>query len=350
MDSFSVINSSQQINRVTAVWGFSEAAFGGILHALHIPLTGLFVGGAAVIFISLIAHYSQNKNQILRSTITVIIIKAIISPYTPLTAYLAVALQGVFGYLFFKFIKIEKAAAFLLGITSLLYSAMQKLIILTLVFGESLWNSINQFTVFIFMQFGLNKEVVPANISLILIFLYAGIHVIGGFYFGITAANIPVFIKKQNIFYQELNLFHEKESDLFEKKKNAKKKWYRKPTGIFFIMLSIGFMIGTYLSPELDTDGSISILVMLIRAFLITFIWFSVLSPLILKKFNRIIEKKKFEKASELNAITSLFPDFKMIINYCWKKNSNLKGIKRINNFIRCSLFLLLTPEVKING
>jgi hypothetical protein len=350
IDRSSVINSTQYINRVTAVWGFSEAAFGGLLHALHIPLTGLFVGGAAVIFITLISHYSQNKNQILKSTVTVILIKALISPHTPLTAYLAVALQGIFGYLLFSSIKIEKVAAFLLGIISLLYSALQKLIILTIVFGVNLWNSIDQFAAFIFLQFGLSKEFIPSNFSIILISFYAGLHVIGGFYFGISAAKIPVWVQNQQFSEHELNLFFIKENELFDKEKGRKKKWYNRPTGIFLILLSLVFMIVTYISPEFDNDGSFSILVMLLRAFLITFIWFSVLSPFLLKKFNQIIEKKKYEKASELNSITSLFPDFKTIINYCWKKNSHLKGIIRINNFFRCSLLILLSPEFKRHG
>ncbi|MEJ2105043.1 MAG: hypothetical protein P8X47_10770 [Ignavibacteriaceae bacterium] len=30
------------ILRITAIWAFSESAFGGILHALSIPLRGIF--------------------------------------------------------------------------------------------------------------------------------------------------------------------------------------------------------------------------------------------------------------------------------------------------------------------
>jgi hypothetical protein len=72
------------VSRVTALWAFSEAALGGVLHALRIPFTGLFIGGAAVIFLSLIAHFSSRKTAIIQSTLVVILIKGIVSPYTPL--------------------------------------------------------------------------------------------------------------------------------------------------------------------------------------------------------------------------------------------------------------------------
>ena len=49
--------------RITALWGFSEATLGGILHAFKIPFTGLFVGSAAVIFISLIAHFTNETSN-----------------------------------------------------------------------------------------------------------------------------------------------------------------------------------------------------------------------------------------------------------------------------------------------
>lgn len=344
------IKADQNIHRVTAVWGFSEAAFGGILHALHIPLTGLFVGGAAVIFITLIAHYSNQKNQILKATLTVILIKALISPYTPLTAYFAVALQGILGYIFFSLIKIEKAAAFLLGVSSLLYSSLQKLIILTVVFGTNLWNSIDEFVIYILLQFNLDPKILPANFSFILIFIYFGIHLIGGIYFGIIASRIPNWLIEQRISSANLNLSLTNEIDVFNKAKRKKKKWWRKPSGIIIVGVLIIFMIISYTSPQFQNSKSLSVLIMLIRAFLITFFWFSVLSPFLMKSFNKIVDKKKFEKASELNSITSLFPDFKLILNYCWKSNSNLKGINRIKKFFSCSLSILLMTDHKIDG
>ena len=51
------------IKRLTAMWALSEAALGGLLHALKVPFTGLFVGGVSVIFISLIGYFSDRVKK-----------------------------------------------------------------------------------------------------------------------------------------------------------------------------------------------------------------------------------------------------------------------------------------------
>ena len=89
------------ILKITALWAFSESAFGGILHALTIPFRGLFIASAAVLFISLIALFSKSSKEILKATLIVILIKAVVSPHSPLTAYIAVSLQGMLGFSIF---------------------------------------------------------------------------------------------------------------------------------------------------------------------------------------------------------------------------------------------------------
>ena len=136
MDSKTEINPDpQEINdqisvvKITALWAFSESAFGGILHALTIPFRGIFINSAAVLFITLIALFSKNKNEILKSTFIVLLIKALVSPYTPLTAYFAVTIQGLIGYLLFLPKNIFKISTILLGILTLLFSVLQKIIV-----------------------------------------------------------------------------------------------------------------------------------------------------------------------------------------------------------------------------
>ena len=58
------------IQRLTALWAFSESGLGGIMHALKIPFTGLVVGGMSVIMISFIAQLSANHyKEILKSAL-----------------------------------------------------------------------------------------------------------------------------------------------------------------------------------------------------------------------------------------------------------------------------------------
>ncbi len=236
MDSKTEINQdNQEINdqisvvKITALWAFSESAFGGILHALTIPFRGIFINSAAVLFITLIALFSKNKKEILKSTLIVLLIKALVSPYTPLTAYFAVTIQGLIGYLLFLPKNIFKISTILLGILTLLFSGLQKIIVLTLVFGNTLWKSVNIFIKQIskeFFSININSDI---HFGYVLIFVYLSIHVIAGVYIGIYAGLLPV---KINRYKNEIpdELFLQNDSNLPPKRKKKKKNWFVRPT------------------------------------------------------------------------------------------------------------------------
>jgi hypothetical protein len=116
------------ITKLTALWALNESGLGGMMFALHIPLTGFFVGGFAIILIGLIAFYSGNDfRQIVKATVLVLIIKAMASPHAPPPAYLAVAFQGLTGAVLFSCIRNYKVAAMLLAILAMAESSLQKI-------------------------------------------------------------------------------------------------------------------------------------------------------------------------------------------------------------------------------
>ena len=45
--------------RLTALWALIEAGLGGLLHAFHLPFTGIILGGFAVLIISLLAQHFE---------------------------------------------------------------------------------------------------------------------------------------------------------------------------------------------------------------------------------------------------------------------------------------------------
>lgn len=350
-DTSSNYNSQPYIDpkRIIAIWGFSEAAFGGILHALKIPLTGMFVGGAAVVLITLLAHYSQKKSIILQATITVILIKAVISPHTPLTAYFAVALQGLLGFIFFSIIRIEKLAAVLLGFFALLFSALQKFIVLTIVFGNTLWKALDDFINFILLQLNFSSGKYSVSFSILLISFYTLIHVSIGVYLALKAVSLPNRLAvKSWVLTDGFNTYLTE--DIFANNKSKKpKRWFRKKSGIILILFLILLMTLTYLSPEFGKNRSFEILIMLVRSFVVTFVWFVIISPWVISKFNKFIEKNKFERASEINKATALFPEFKKIINYTWKSSSESKKLNRIRKFLSDSIVLMLVIKINSN-
>lgn len=347
-ESAAIQNSSLQSNRLkvrrlTAIWGFSEAAFGGILHAFKIPLTGLFVGGAAVILISLIAHFSEKKNEILKSTLIVILVKAVVSPHTPLNAYIAVSLEGILGYSIFSVIRHEKTAAVMLGFLALFLSSLQKILVLTLLFGNSLWESIDEFAGFIAKEIHISGNSFNMSISFILIGIYSSVHIAGGIYAGIVAGRIPEWIRSKENEGGRLKIEFENGADFYgDEKKRKRKPWYARKSGMILLSVLFIIMIASYFFPVLGRDRAYSILLMIIRAFTITFVWFVVFSPFVVKFVRRILERKKSGHSAELEYIVNLFPGFRRVISYSWKSTYDIGGWKRFRKFLSTSFMLLL--------
>jgi len=335
------INDQISVVKITALWAFSESAFGGILHALTIPFRGIFINSAAVLFITLIALFSKNKKEILKSTLIVLLIKALVSPYTPLTAYFAVTIQGLIGYLLFLPKNIFKISTILLGILTLLFSGLQKIIVLTLVFGNTLWKSVNIFIKQIskeFFSININSDI---HFGYVLIFVYLSIHVLAGVYIGIYAGLLPV---KINRYKNEIpgELFLQNDLSLPPKRKKKKKNWFVRPTGIMIAVISLTLLFYTYISPSSLEIGSNEIFVMLVRSIIITIIWLTLVGPIVKKLFQKYLAGKKSFYADEINEIMDLFPQFNKVVSYCWKNSSDKNGINRIHKFLSTSFYYLL--------
>ena len=331
------------ILKITALWAFSESAFGGILHALTIPLRGLFISSAAVLFISLIALFSKSSKEILKATLIVVLIKALVSPHSPLAAYLAVSLQGVLGYLLFSSRKFYKLSALLLGLLVLFFSGMQKIIILTILFGNTLWESLDLFIEQVSSEiFKVNHP--DINYGYVLIAAYVLLHLIAGLFIGLYAGRLPERINHyKNIIPASIeNITGE---EIPRKEKRKKRSWFLRPTGFFIIVVSAGVIILSYLSPKLEENVTTSVLIMLVRSLVITLVWYMLLAPIATKLFQKFIAKRKSEYSKDLEIIISMFPKFKEIVNYCWKLSKDKKGYKRIRYFLSTSFYNLLLSK-----
>jgi len=331
------------ILKIIALWAFSEAAFGGILHALTIPLRGLFISSGAVLFISLIALFSKSSKEILKATLIVVLIKAVVSPHSPLTAYFAVSLQGVLGFLLFSTKKFYRLSALMLGLFVLFFSGIQKIVVLTILFGNTLWESLDVFIKQLsFELFSITHP--DLNYGYFLIAAYVLLHISAGLFIGFYAGRLPQKIN----FYKSIvpsSIESESVEEILQKEKRKKKSWFFRPTGIFVIVLSAGVIILSYLSPELEENIALSVVIMLVRSLVITFVWYTLLAPFVQKLFQKFVRKRKSEHYQDLEEIISMFPKFKEIVNYCWQLSSDRKGYKRIRYFLSTSFYYLLLSK-----
>ncbi len=305
----------------------------------------MFVGGSAVIFISLIAYFSDSRRVIFESTIKVILVKFVVSPYTPITAYFAVMLQSVLGYLLF-FRGFNKLSPIILGFLSLLLSAFQKIIILTLVFGMTLWESID-----IFFEFILNKiipnslSIEQVSISYLIIGTYVASHIVGGLLAGWYASSLPERLIQQSddkIFSMNNDINNLLNS---APKKKGKRKWWKKPSSIMVLIFSLLLILISFLFEEVDKSIAIRVVTMLGRSFLIIVIWYYFISPFLLKIVNNVLSKKRKKQAVEIEHIVQLFPSIKSIIKYSWSNAQNTRGVKKIIIFIDSVLINYLLFE-----
>lgn len=172
--------------QLIAVWAFAEVALGGMLHAFRVPFTGIIVGGVAVLLISLLGKTSaQPWKEISKATVLVILVKAGASPHSPLPAYIAVAFQGFLGAAIFQWLPQSNIAVISYATLAMLESAIQKLLIMTLLYGNALWDAFNIFTISVLDSFHLNVHGTATQWA---VAIYVGLYVVWGLFLGYRMA------------------------------------------------------------------------------------------------------------------------------------------------------------------
>jgi hypothetical protein len=158
------------------------------MHGLKLPFTGLTVGGVAVaVLIVLAAHErglygtaslgKRSTRLLLEVTATILLIKALASPHSPVTAYVAVAFQGTAAALLFRIIPSFRWAAVLFAFIAMTESATQKLLMMVLVYGHAFLDALDALTGYASGQIAATGLQLPLSSSTLLGFflaLYAG--------------------------------------------------------------------------------------------------------------------------------------------------------------------------------
>ncbi len=310
--------------RLIALWVLCEAMIGGIIHGLRLPVSGLIVGSCAVICISLIAYYNSSKGAILKATLVVAIFKMMLSPQAPPPAYIAVFFQGLMGEILFWRRRLYPIACILLGILALLESGIQRILVLTIVYGNDLWKSINDFIG------KLVKQKQGTNYSLFIGSAYVILHLVAGMIAGWWASVLPMKIKKWN---GEESSRIEEMVIAGEKPIRTKRKRHIKTglliTWIILVLLYIQsyFNIGTALLP-----ASISLKILL-RSLIIVFAWVFIAGPLFRQLLHAWLRKKQVHSQAAIQNVLTLLPSTEKLIIFGWKQSARKKGFYRLGEW-----------------
>ncbi|RYZ51176.1 MAG: hypothetical protein EOP49_12315 [Sphingobacteriales bacterium] len=285
------------IVRLTALWALCESGLGGWMHALRLPFTGFFVGGAAVMIISLIAYHSSNKSRdILRATLLVIAIKAAVSPHSPPPAYLAVAFQGVLGAFIFSLPR--PLAAYLFGMLSMLESAWQKIITATILYGKSLWQATDILFASILKDFHFAPD---TSYSSWIIGAYSLIYMIWGLVLGHWMIRLPAQIEKHAAVLGQLRVNLPVHQVPRHKKRHFLYKWI--PVFLSLLVIAAVFLF-------VPGKNQVAVYVVL-RTIAILAVFLFVVRPLFSWIMHRWLRKAGSIHAAELREITDMLPELR---------------------------------------
>lgn len=329
-------NTIKNQDRITPLWAFNESAFGGTLHIFNIPLKGIIISNFAVLLISLLAEAFKEKGKILKSTLSVLIVKWTVAPHTPLTAYFAVAIQGLMGELVYFNGKVTKIRIFLFALFISIITGFQKVIILTILYGNTLWKSIDELINSALKFFFLDSSY--TNFSLIIILAYVSIHLAAGVLNSFYIMHLIKSLKNYSV-----ELINELKNQLNLVGINESQKKKRKKISIHFIIIfsSLIVVLFSYFVISNNNDSVINLLFMIIRAVTIIILWYFVIGPLIRKWANRFFEKKQMQFGIDAVSLINQIPSIKATAFQVWNGIKSDKGIKKYFKFL--TLFLLST-------
>ncbi len=327
------------VQRLTALWAFTESGLGGVMHALKIPFTGLVVGGMAVIIISIIARI--NLKQLLKATMIVLIIKAMVSPHTPFTAYIAVSFQAVLGYALFSFLPISFFSILLLSSLAMLESAFQKLLVLTLLFGRSFWKAIDEMFAFIIKQFGFSYS----NGSQWIVGSYLVIYLVGGVIIAWIAHTIirDLFTQRNTLVMERIQKIN---SEIYIGNIEKRKKHYNKLWATILILVVLSAVLFIFAADE--KQGWLAVIKTFSWTLSAILVWFTLISPLLTKLIQRLLQKKQSRYSDEILRTLSFLPLFRQLTGLAWQESKLYSGFRRWHFFFSALVHWSLTCSVPI--
>ena len=317
--------------RLIALWVICEAFAGGLMHGIKLPFTGLIISSLAITCIILIAYHVPSTTAILRATITVAIFKLMLSPHSPPTAYIAVFFQGITGQLLFARKRLFTLSAVLLAVLGLVESAVQRIIVLVIVYGNDFWNAVNQYI----QKLTGDKNI--TNYSLTIAVIYITIHGCMGVFIGIYAARLA---KKSSLWKtQHPGLIITAQADDIPpgtEKNNRKKKmkW------IFFFCWA--FLLAAWLQSWISPTNSIltsnEAAAIITRSLLILLTWFLIISPLLMAALRKLLLNQRLKKKEEVFEVMKLIPQARFIFKRSWQMTSEEEGFEKVKLFVKILL------------
>lgn len=308
--------------RLTAAWALSEGLLGGLLHALKVPFTGLVVGSAAVICLCLLGWYRDRPGHILRATLVVLVVKAVLSPHAPLPAYIAVLFQGMVAEVVLRGRATHRLACVVLGALALVESAVQKLLVLTLLFGKTIWQAADAFLSSLLQQFGF----VPAAYAERLAAGYVGLHVVVGLAVGWWAGRLV----RLEVRGQKCEVPLGNTAELVVPPSVPLKpapRWVWK-AGWGAVLLALLIWEPAWL-PRHDAVR------LILRAGAVLVVWYWLLGPVLARWLRGWLARQRHHRlAADVDTVLALLPEMRALFRRAWRDSAGAGAVRWLH-FVR---------------
>ncbi len=273
------------------------------------------------------------------SLIVVLVIKALVSPHSSPTAYIAVIFQGVTGALIYRYMPHLLLSSVFFVSLGLIESALQRLFTLTVLYGNTLWDAINIWGDWVAHKWGL---IIPVTSSTLIIYTYLSIHLISGIVVGWLLYKVIKSVHAQwgQIKYS-LVLEHDDTKALFKPKKKGRWRRY-----VFFLVLVAVIVFAYSGLPDPDSNiqqGLLSIL----RACAVLTLWFVFLAPMLIHYLKKYLSKKHQQLSHQVSQTMDMFPQILWIIDKAWTESKTLRSFQRLKFFVIHTLLYILQYRLK---
>lgn len=320
--------------RLIALWVLCETLLGGIIHGAKIPASGLILGGCAVICISLIAYHVPSKGSILKATLIVAIFKMMLSPQAPPTAYIAVFFQGLIGEVLFWNRKIYSVSCLLFGVLVLLESGLQRMVVLTIVYGKDLWQAIDTFIN------SLTGQTTFTNYSFFFVIGYMFIHVMVGVVVGLWVGRLPQKIHSWTTLYKDYLLTNDTDdtNQVRMLSPPKRKKKFKKSAMLIWLMLLVLYIQSSFNLGPAFLPPNVYMRIFIRSLFIILTCYF-VIGPSLAWLLNRWLQKRKVRENEMFQKILQFLPATNELVLKSWKLTAKKTGGKRM---LLCGRIILL--------
>ena len=341
------LDRPRAVERLTALWALNEAGLGGLIHAMRVPFTGIVVGSTAVVLIALIAFFAERKARaILKATVIVLLVKAAASPHTPLPAYVAVTFQGLAGALLFGLLPSLRLGALLLGLLALWQGAVQKLLVMTILYGKSLWEAVDSVGRWILEKMGAGSgELTPTGWFLV---FYLGYYTIAGLITGWLAGAIPSEIARALKNPRPVPPSVPGESPEIVLPVSPRKRWWRRTpfqAGAVLVALLVAL---AWLHP--GQEGWARGVHVFVRATIVLILWTLAVRPLGQALFRRFRRREQGAYGAEVARALEQFPALRQAAAVAWRRSAAAGGFRRWKIFLVELIVLALTGDSMEEG